>query len=71
MVWRPADEAWDGTPIGRYLSHLRDAGVGDFTLTDTAPSGRNFITYQGGSGATCATVPAMNRTWGQVKALYR
>jgi acetoacetyl-CoA synthetase len=31
VVWRPDDEAWDATPIGGYLRHLRDAGVGDFT----------------------------------------
>jgi hypothetical protein len=47
------------------------AGVGDFLLTGAPTGGRDFATWQGGAGATCATVPAQNRTWGQVKALYR
>lgn len=47
------------------------AGVGDFNLTGPAPGGRDYVTWQGGVGADCATVPTQNRTWGQVKALYR
>lgn len=46
-------------------------GVGDFNLSLPAPGGRDFVTWQGGTGANCAAVPAQNRTWGQVKALYR
>jgi len=45
--------------------------VGDFNQTGPAPGGRDFCTWQGGAGANCATVPTQNRTWGQVKALYR
>lgn len=47
------------------------AGVGDFDLTGAAPGGRDFVTWNGGTGANCATVPTQNRTWGQIKALYR
>jgi hypothetical protein len=32
---------------------------------------RRSVTWQGGTGADCLAVPARNRTWGQVKALYR
>jgi hypothetical protein len=39
---------------------------GDVTLTTP---GANFATWQAGAG--CATVPTRNRTWGQIKALYR
>jgi hypothetical protein len=38
----------------------------------TAPTGgRQFVTWQGGAGANCASVPTRNKTWGQVKSLYR
>lgn len=47
------------------------AGIGDFHLSGAAPGGRDFVTWQGGTGADCNTVPAQNRTWGQIKALYR
>ena len=33
--------------------------------------GGNFATWQGGSGASCAAVPAKRTTWGAVKSLYR
>ena len=42
----------------------------DVTLTAPASSGSNVVTWQG-SGADCNLVPVRNRTWGQVKALYR
>ena len=48
------------------------AGVGDATLT--TPMFGNFVTYSGGviGGAGCpGATPAQNRTWGQVKSLYR
>lgn len=35
------------------------------------PDVRNQITWQGGAGANCAVVPVKNRTWGQIKSLYR
>lgn len=44
------------------------AGVGDVAVT----TGLNQIaTWQGELTSTCLPVPARNRTWGQVKALYR
>lgn len=50
---------------------IQPAGFGDFNLSGAIPGGRDFVTWQGGAGAPCATVPTQNRTWGQVKALYR
>ncbi|HYM80986.1 MAG TPA: hypothetical protein VEY91_06190, partial [Candidatus Limnocylindria bacterium] len=43
----------------------------DTIIDGSPPGGRNFITWQGGAGANCAEVPARNKTWGEVKALYR
>jgi hypothetical protein len=51
------------------LVRVPGAPGGDQTLTQTAEPGSNFVTWQ--SGASCITVPARNRTWGQIKALYR
>jgi hypothetical protein len=41
------------------------------TLAGPPTGGRDFITWQGGTGAPCAEVPVHNTTWGQVKSLYR
>ena len=43
----------------------------DIPLT-TTPGGiaPSIITWQGGSGADCNSVPVRNRTWGQIKSLY-
>ncbi len=46
-------------------------GVGDHMFTGTAAGGRSFVTWQGGAGANCATVPAKQKSWGQIKSLYR
>jgi hypothetical protein len=40
-------------------------------FTAAPAGGRQFVTWQGGAGANCAGVPTLNRTWGQVKSLYR
>jgi len=40
-------------------------------FTAAPAGGRQFVTWQGGAGANCASVPTRNRTWGQVKSLYR
>jgi len=48
------------------------AGVGDATIS--TPMLANYVTYNGGviGGLGCpAATPAQNRTWGQVKSLYR
>lgn len=45
---------------------------GDFFVTN--PLASNFVTWQGGAvgGAGCpAATPALNRTWGQLKSIYR
>ena len=46
-------------------------GLGDYRLQ--APAARNYATWQGGlvSGGCPAVVPTQNKTWGQVKSLYR
>ena len=43
---------------------------GDVLLQTPGSSG-NWSTWQTGLGADCLAVPARNRTWGAVKALYR
>ena len=46
------------------------APIPDFILTGPPTGGRNQITWQG-AGANCASVPVKNKTWGQIKSLYR
>jgi hypothetical protein len=56
---------------------VQPAGVGDAELT--LPITRNYVTYNGGvvaggpnGGSGCpGATPSQNRTWGQVKSLYR
>lgn len=48
-----------GSPGGNYF--LQTPGAGD----------ANWARWQGGAGANCAAVPVLNRTWGQIKSLYR
>ena len=47
------------------------APIPDIPLTNT-PGGvaPPMITFQGGAGASCASVPVRNKTWGQIKSLY-
>lgn len=49
----------------------RGPGIPDLTFNDPPPGGRAFVTWQGGVGVNCSTIPVKNRTWGQVKSLYR
>jgi hypothetical protein len=51
------------------LVRLPGAPGGDATLTQPAEAGSNFANWQ--SGAACVAVPARNRSWGQIKSLYR
>ena len=44
---------------------------GDVILGEPGPGNANWATWQGGSGANCATVPARAVTWGRLKGLYR
>jgi len=52
---------------------LRLPGASPEAITLTVPSGEtaNWVSWQGGAGADCASVPVRNRTWGAVKSLYR
>jgi len=47
------------------------AGVGDATITN--PMFSNYVAYNGGTvaGGCPGATPSQNRTWGQVKSLYR
>jgi hypothetical protein len=47
------------------------AAGGDVVLGEPGAANANWATWQGGSGANCATVPARPVTWGQLKGLYR
>lgn len=51
------------------IIRLPGAPGGDVTLSQPAEAGSNFAIWR--SGAACVTVPARNRSWGQIKALYR
>ncbi len=43
----------------------------EVTLETAGPANANRVTWRGGSGADCASVPVRARTWGQIKSLYR
>lgn len=50
---------------------IQPAGTIGGNVWATNEGTRRSITWQGGAGANCLAVPVRNRTWGQVKALYR
>lgn len=52
-----------------YCRLLQPAGVGDITVT--SPAVNNWVQYNGGAGWYNCYVPAVNRTWGAIKTLYR
>jgi hypothetical protein len=51
----------------------RAAGApgGNVFLQTPGPADANWARWQGGAGANCAAVPVRNRTWGEIKSLYR
>uniref|UniRef100_A0A832ICJ2 Uncharacterized protein n=1 Tax=Eiseniibacteriota bacterium TaxID=2212470 RepID=A0A832ICJ2_UNCEI len=51
------------------INLARPAGVGDFFIAN--PANANFVTFNGGTPGCPGTVPAKNKTWGQMKSLYR
>jgi hypothetical protein len=55
------------------LAQPAAAGVSrDVTFTNTPPGGGSQqVTWQGGVAVDCNIVPSRNRTWGQIKSLYR
>ena len=53
------------------VRRLPGAPGGDAMLTTPGPGNGTWATWRGGTGADCALVPVRNRTWGQLKALYR
>ncbi len=60
-------------PVCVVLNSLRftTASAQVTTMTNARVAGSNFATWQGGSGASCASVPVKRATWGAVKARYR
>lgn len=60
------------TDVCLVLNSVKAAGLsGPFELcVSTDPASNPAITWQNGVGL-CAATPAQNRTWGQVKSLYR
>jgi hypothetical protein len=52
------------------LSVTQPAPVPDVILSTPLSAGSNQITYQG-TDASCSAVPTKNKTWGQIKSLYR
>jgi len=51
----------------------RPAGApsGDVLLEIPGALHGNWVTWQGGAGASCDAVPVRRRTWGEVKSIYR
>jgi hypothetical protein len=43
----------------------------DVLLTTPGPGNGNWASWQMTSAATCQAVPVRNRTWGEIKSLYR
>jgi hypothetical protein len=44
---------------------------GDVMVATPGPGDANWVTWQGGAGANCASVPVRAVTWGRIKGLYR
>jgi hypothetical protein len=60
------------TPVAIVLNSLRAVGSGLGSFEDnTAPAASQCITYQAAGAATCLATPTRNRTWGEIKSLYR
>jgi len=53
------------------IRRVPGSSVEEVFLGEAESPGVNFVTWQGGSGADCQSVPARRSTWGSVKALYR
>lgn len=51
------------------LKLVQPVGVGDYYLGN--PNRNNTVTWQGGSFAGGCTVATRNRTWGQIKSIWR
>jgi hypothetical protein len=59
-------------PVALVLNSLKAVGLAAGSAEDnSAPVISNCITWQNAGGATCAATPTANKTWGQVKSLYR
>jgi hypothetical protein len=63
------------TPVCVVFNELKveqPAAAGqNWLITGAGLGGRDYATWQGAGQVDCAIVPAHNRTWGQIKDLYR
>lgn len=61
------------TPVCIVFNELILSMPGGGVVSYTTPpvAGGNVVTWQGGAGANCATVPVRRTTWGEMKSLYR
>jgi hypothetical protein len=63
------------TPVCIVLNEIaldQPAANGQNWKISGAPlGGRDYVTWQGAGQVDCAIVPTHNRTWGQIKGLYR
>lgn len=59
-------------PVAIVLNQINAVGVGVGSAeANDAVATSQCVTYQLASAATCLATPSRNKTWGQVKALYR
>jgi hypothetical protein len=59
-------------PVALVLNNIRALGNSQTSIEDCeAVQTSQCITWQGAGAATCLATPTHNRTWGQVKSLYR
>lgn len=60
------------SPVAIVLNTCRAVGLAAGSLEDNFSAATSqCITWQGAGQATCLATPVQNRTWGQVKSLYR
>lgn len=59
------------TQVTMVLNNVHAAGLGGYSEDLSTPINNGCITAQGTSGVPCNATPTVNKTWGQVKSLYR
>lgn len=59
------------TQVTVVLNDIHAAGLSGQAEDEVAPSNNDCNQAQGTSGVPCNATPTQNRTWGQVKSLYR
>jgi len=59
------------TQVTMVLNNIHAAGLSGTSEDLSAPINNGCVTWQGTSGIPCNATPTQNKTWGQVKSLYR